>query len=113
MKLHFYFLVREGINNKDVFIEHEQCEVIEKSKTYYPVDKLPNRYSGSFIKKTDIGVLIDNCDIGTQCIILKESNYKYARQLFLKDINKKIKCTNDELLCLRKKLHTVLYSQIY
>ena len=37
MKLYFYII--EEPYNKNPFVGFEECEVIEKPKTYYPVDK--------------------------------------------------------------------------
>ena len=51
MKLYFYFL-RTGK------IRCAECEVVEKPKTYKPVNKFPSGYYGCYVKKEDIGELI-------------------------------------------------------
>ena len=56
MKLHFYFL-KETWRSGDTHIEHCECEVIEKPKTYYPVTRFPKEYYGCYVRKEDIGCI--------------------------------------------------------
>lgn len=78
MKLYFYFLERPYL--KDPFIRFEECEVIEKAKTYYPVDKFPTGTYRSFIRKGEIGDFLD--DYFKNAIVLDENNPEKAMKLF-------------------------------
>ena len=50
MKLYFY--IRREVIGKDAhIIRCEECEVIEKPKSYYPVDSFPSETCRRFIKK--------------------------------------------------------------
>lgn len=56
MKLYFYFLKRSFM--KPLVMYMEECEVIEKPKTYKPVDKFPSGYFGRYVPKSDLNTLI-------------------------------------------------------
>lgn len=72
MKLYFYFL-RTGK------IRCAECEVVEKPKTYKPVNKFPSGYYGCYVKKEDIGELIGyNDDI----VVLTEKNNQKVADVF-------------------------------
>lgn len=70
MKLYFYGLNSDGISVTEV-------EVIEKPKTYYPVDKkrgFPNCMS--FVRKEDEGKITGYYEN----IFLTKPNYDYAKE---------------------------------
>lgn len=74
MKLYFYFL--EEPYNKEQYIRCEECEVEEKPKTYKPVDKFPNGYWYSVVKKDDIGKI--NGYQGNIVVMKEKDNEKVA-----------------------------------
>lgn len=74
MKLYFYFL--EEPYNKEPYIRCEECEVEEKPKTYKPVDKFPNGYWYSTVKKDDIGKI--NGYQGNIVVLTEKDNEKVA-----------------------------------
>lgn len=69
MKLYFYFLESYGANPH---IRCEECEVEEKPKTYKAVDKFPEGYWYSAVKKDDIGTL-SGYDKGVVILTEKDS----------------------------------------
>lgn len=79
MKLHFYFLEHDYYNTK-AGIKYAEREVIEKPKTYYPKDRFPDGFYGSFIRKEDIGHIIG---LGNNIIILNEKDDEKAKEIFL------------------------------
>ena len=79
MKLYFYIL--EKYFNKNPFVRFEECEVIEKPKTYYPKDKFPKGVYNSYIRKSDIGHV---SGYSNNLVALTEPNAKVAKELFTK-----------------------------
>ena len=79
MKLYFYILERPYGENP--FVRFEECEVIEKPKTYYPKDKFPRGVYNSYISKSDIGHI---SGYSSNLVVLTESNAKLAREIFAK-----------------------------
>ena len=79
MKLYFYIL--EKPYNANPFVRFEECEVIEKPKTYYPKDKFPRGVYNSYISKSDIGHI---SGYSSNLVVLTESNAKLAREIFAK-----------------------------
>lgn len=77
MKLYFYFL--DTPYNEEPFIRFEECEVIEKPKTYCPAEKFPNGFYGSYVKKSDIGHLSGYHE---NIVVLTEKNKEAALNLF-------------------------------
>lgn len=49
MKLYFYILERP--RGKKPFVRCDECEVIEKPKTYYPVNRFPRGVYGLCVNK--------------------------------------------------------------
>lgn len=78
MKLYFYIL--EKPFTKEPFIRFEECEVIEKPKTYYPVDKFPNGIYRGFIRKDEIGDFLDR--YLKNVIVLDKNDSEKAIKLF-------------------------------
>lgn len=90
MKLHFYFL--EDRKRK---IRYEECEVIEKPKTYYPAKRFPHGIYTSFIKKDEIDRTIYS--YGVTYIILTENNFERAAEAFTDYCNYEIRCKEDRI----------------
>lgn len=81
MKLYFYILDRD----RDKWNLHlEECEVIEKSKTYKPVTKFPDEIYNSLIKKESIGNFINEY---SKVVVLDSPDYEKAKEIFLKKYN--------------------------
>ncbi len=78
MKLYFYILERPFM--REPFIRFEECEVIEKPKTYYPVGKLPKGVYRSFIRKGEIGNFLDSNF--KNVIVLDKNDSEKAMKLF-------------------------------
>ena len=79
MKLYFYILERPY--NEKPFVRFEECEVIEKPKTYYPKDKFPSGVYRSYISKSDIGHV---SGYSNNLVVLTEPNTKVAKELYTK-----------------------------
>ena len=78
MKLYFYIL--ETPYNKNPFVRFEECEVIEKPKTYKPKDRFPMGVYRSYISKSDIGHV---SGYSKNLVVLTEPNAKVAKELFM------------------------------
>ena len=79
MKLYFYIL--EKPYNKKPFVRFEECEVIEKPKTYKPKDKFPSGVYNCYISKSDIGHV---SGYSNNIVVLTEPNSKLAKEIFTK-----------------------------
>ena len=79
MKLYFYILEKETKTDSHI-IRCEECEVIEKPKTYYPADKFPNGTYRSFIRKGEIGDFLDS--YFKNVIVLDKNDTEKAMKLF-------------------------------
>ena len=79
MKLYFYILTKETGTDSHI-IRYEECEVIEKPKTYYPVDKFPNGTFRSSIRKNEIGDFLDS--YFKNIIVLDKNDSEKAMKLF-------------------------------
>ena len=78
MKLYFYILERPYFNKKP-FVRFEECEVIERPKTYKPKDKFPSGVYNSYISKSDIGRIYG---YSNNIVVLTEPNAKQAKEIF-------------------------------
>ena len=95
MKLYFYILDRDREYNPEtktlgdyVFkIRVEECEVVEKPKTYRAVTQFPERLYIGYVKKEDIGKISGS---STPYIVLEEPNYQFVKETFLKKYNNDI-----------------------
>ena len=79
MKLYFYIL--EKPYDKKPFVRFEECEVIEKPKTYYPKDKFPSGVYNFYISKSDIGHIYG---YNNNIVVLTEPNAKMAKEPYTK-----------------------------
>ena len=83
MKLYFYIL-DAGRKTDKWNLRLEECEVIEKPKTYKPVTKFPDGIYASFIKKESIGDFINEY---SKVVVLDAPDYEKAKEVFLKKYN--------------------------
>lgn len=112
MKLYFYILDRNANLNpetrtfeKDTFaIRVEECEVIEKPKTYSALTKFPEGIYCAYVKKDDIGKIADSIP---EYIVLEEPNYQFAKDKFLKKYNAKISILKKEIALYEDKIAAV------
>ena len=84
MKLYFYIIDVYGSFNG---IKSAECEVVEKAKTYRPVDKFPNGFYMSYVRKDDIGHI---SGYSSNIVITTEPNFELAKRLFKEKIIKEI-----------------------
>lgn len=80
MKLYFYILDSDRETDK-WNLRLEECEVIEKPKTYKPVTKFPDGIYASFIRKESIGNFINEY---SKAVVLDAPDYEKAKEVFLK-----------------------------
>ena len=101
MKLYFYIL--EKPYNKNPFVRFEECEVIEKPKTYKPKDKFPRGVYNSYISKSDIGHV---SGYSNNFVVLTEPNSKLAKEIFIElyesNFRKKEKSLSEAKVMLNK-----------
>lgn len=103
MKLHFYFL-KETWRSGNTHIEHCECEVIEKPKTYYPVTRFPKGYYGCYVRKEDIGCISGSY---SDVVILTERNDRLAVELFLEKYEKLLKNAEAEVNRYKKRVENI------
>mgnify|MGYP005911582691 CR=1 FL=1 len=94
MKLYFYILYGDRKTNK-WNLRLEECEVIEKPKTYKPVTEFPDEIYCSFIKKESIGNFISEY---SKVVVLDAPDYEKAKEVFFKKYD-------NELKTLRKRIN--------
>ena len=95
MKLYFYILDSDREFNLEtrtfgdpIFkVRVEECEVVEKPKTYRAVTRFPERLCIGYVKKEDIGKISGS---STPYIVLEEPNYQFVKETFLKKYNNDI-----------------------
>ena len=95
MKLYFYILDRNRKFNPETrtfekvtfTIRAEECYVIEKPKTYKALTNFPNGIYAESVREEDVGKIFGTI---TKCIVLKEPNYQFAKDKFLKEYNAEI-----------------------
>ena len=103
MKLYFYIL--EKYFNKNPFVRFEECEVIEKPKTYYPKDKFPKGVYNSYIRKSDIGHV---SGYSNNLVVLTEPNTKVAKELFTKLYDSNVRQKEESLAKAKVMLNAIL-----
>lgn len=95
MKLYFYILDSDREFNPEtrtfgdpVFkVRVEECEVIEKPKTYKAVTRFPDGIYIRYVKKEDIGTISSH---SIPFIVLTVPNYQFVKDKFLKRYNAEI-----------------------
>ena len=80
MKLYFYILGTDRKTGK-WNLRLEECEVIEKPKTYKPATKFPDGIYASFIRKESIGNFINEY---SKVVVLDAPDYEKAKEVFFK-----------------------------
>ena len=103
MKLYFYIL--EKPYDKNPFVRFEECEVIEKPKTYKPKDKFPSGVYNSYISKSDIGHV---SGYSNDRVVLTESNAKVAKEIFMKLYESNVRQKEDSLAKAKTMLNAIL-----
>lgn len=93
MKLYFYILDTDRKTDKwNICLE--ECEVIEKPKTYKPVTKFPDGIYCSYIKKESIGNFISEY---SKVIVLDTPDYQKAKEVFLKKYDNELNALRDKI----------------
>ena len=103
MKLYFYILERPY--NEKPFVRFEECEVIEKPKTYKPKDKFPRGVYNSYISKSDIGHV---SGYSKNLVVLTEPNAKVAKELFMKIYERNVRQKEEHLAEAKVILNAIL-----
>ena len=103
MKLYFYIL--EKPYNANPFVRFEECEVIEKPKTYYPKDKFPSGVYNFYIRKSDIGHI---SGYSNNLVVLTEPNAKVAKELFTKLYESNVRQKEESLAEAKATLNAIL-----
>ena len=103
MKLYFYILERPY--NKNPFVRFEECEVIEKPKTYKSKDKFPRGVYNSYISKSDIGHV---SGYSNNLVVLTEPNAKLAKEIFTKLYESNVRQKEEALAKAKVMLNAIL-----
>ena len=103
MKLYFYIL--EKPYNKNPFVRFEECEVIEKPKTYKPKDRFPMGVYGCYVSKSDIGTV---SGYSNNLVVLTEPNSKVAKELFTKFYERNVRQKEEHLAEAKVILNAIL-----
>ena len=112
MKLYFYILDSEREFNSEagtfgdyVFkVRVEECEVIEKPKTYKAVTRFPKGIYIGYVKKEDVGRILDSL---TPYIVLEKPNYQFVKNKFLEKYNKEISRLKNTIAMYENKIAAV------
>ena len=83
MKLYFYF-IDESYKEPKTEFRIEECEVVERPKTYKAVDRFPRGYYGGYVKKEDLEKTIE---YSKNIVILLERDDEKAINIFVKSLN--------------------------
>ena len=103
MKL--YFCILERPYNQKPFVRFEECEVIEKPKTYYPKDKFPRGVYNAYISKQDIGHI---SGYSNNLVVLTEPNAKLAKEIFAKLYESNVRQKEESLAKAKVMLNSIL-----
>ena len=103
MKLYFYIL--EKPYNKKPFVRFEECEVIEKPKTYKPKDRFPMGVYRCYVSKSDIGTV---SGYSNNLVVLTEPNAKVAKELFTKLYESNVRQKEESLAKAKSMLNVIL-----
>lgn len=96
MKLYFYILDSDREYNPETRtfgdftfkVRVEECEVVEKPKTYKAVTRFPEGLYIGYVKKEDIGKISGS---STPYIVLTVPNYQFVKEKFLHKYNDEIR----------------------
>lgn len=102
MKLYFYFM--EVPYRGEPYIRFEECEVIEKPKTYYPKEKFPSGFYVSSVRKSEIGRVNGYIQ---KTVILTEKNTNLALDLIANDVKAEIFKAEHDMRVSERKLKAI------
>lgn len=102
MKLYFYILKEPY--KKEAYIHCEECEVVEKQKTYEPIERFPSEIYRGFIRKDEIGMFFYGYP---NIVILDKKDYHAAKEIFCNKYNVEIKEHMEAIDKLNKKKYVV------
>ena len=102
MKLYFYILKEPY--KKEAYLCCEECEVVENTKTYAPVDKFPSGIYRGLIRKDEIGLFFSGYP---NIVILDKKDYHAAKEIFFQKYNREIKEHLEAIEKLNKKKYAV------
>ena len=103
MKLYFYILERPY--DKNPFVRFEECEVIEKPKTYKPKYKFPRGVYNAYSRKSDIGHI---SGYSSNLVVLTEPNEKLVREIFAKMYESNVRRAQASLAEAKAMLNVIL-----
>ena len=103
--MNLYFYILEKYFNKNPFVRFEECEVIEKPKTYKPKDKFPSGVYNSYISKSDIGHV---SGYSNNIVVLTEPNTKMAKELYTKLYESIVRQKEESLAKAKTMLNAIL-----
>ena len=103
MKLYFYIL--EKPYNENPFVRFEECEVIEKPKTYKPKDRFPMGVYRCYVSKSNIGHV---SGYSNNLVVLTEPNAKVAKELFTKLYESNVRQKEESLAKAKVILNAIL-----
>ena len=103
MKLYFYILERPY--NANPFVRFEECEVIERPKTYKPKDRFPRGVFNCYISKSDIGHV---SGYNNNLVVLTEPNAKFAKEIFTKQYESNVRQVEKSLEKAKSMLNAIL-----
>lgn len=112
MKLYFYILDSDrkfnpetkALGNYVFKVRAEECEVIEKPKTYRASTKFPGGIYVGYVRKEDIGRI---CGHSTPYIVLEEPNYQLVKAELLKRCNDEIRMLKNTIAMYENKIAAV------
>ena len=93
MKLYFYILETTEKTGK-WNLRLEECEVMEKPKTYKPATEFPDGIYTSLIKKESIGNFISEY---SKVVVLDAPDYEKAKEVFLKKYDNELNTLKDRI----------------
>ena len=104
MKLYFYNLDTYGRDPKGLYVE--ECEAVERPKTYGAVDRAFPNYL-SVVRKDDVGRITD---FGR--MFLTEPNFEYAKEVFRNRAERRIADKLKEVEKLKTELKIINESEV-
>ena len=112
MKLYFYILGSDREFNPETRtfgdyafkVRVEECEVVEKPKTYRAVTRFPKGLYIEYVKKEDIGKIFDSL---TPYIALEEPNYQFVKETFLEKYNNDIRRSKNIIAMYENKIAAI------
>lgn len=112
MKLYFYILDSDREFNPETItfgdpvfkVRVEECEVVEKPKTYKAVTRFPDGIYIGYVKKEDIGTISGH---STPYIVLEKPNYQFVKETFLKRYNNEIRRLKNAIAMYENKIAAI------